>query len=424
MAVRMGPGTGKQLTPLVPQPVNGTVHIGRQPIYGADAQLYGYELLFRDTASSTSAESNGDHATTATILAAFAEFDLASLLGGRPGFINLTRAFLTGELPVPFGPQAAILEILETIAVDTPVIAGAYRLAGEGYRLALDDFVWSPEAEPLLDVADIVKIDVLGLDWASVEETAKHCRRHGVCLLAERVEDADMLVRCQDAGFTLFQGYHLGRPQVLSAETLAPAQALALQAVSRLSDPEATVADIEGLLRLDPALTYRLLRIANSAASGVRRRVGSIRDAVVLVGLARLRAWLVLLSMTAPPAVADRLGEALARARTCELLGRRGAGGYQVLPDMAFTLGLLHGIAELLGIRPEQLQERLPPLAGELDAAMRGESVPLRHILDAVLAYERGDLATLNRMAMLADVASAYLEALSWSSDTASAVTT
>ncbi len=107
------------------------MHVARQAINDANGHLYGYELLFRGTAGATRADLDTDGATTQTILAAFAEFGAAELLGGKPGFINLTRKFLVGDLPLPFSPDAAVLEIVETIDLDPEVVLGALRLAAE-----------------------------------------------------------------------------------------------------------------------------------------------------------------------------------------------------------------------------------------------------------------------------------------------------
>lgn len=401
-------------------PASAAVHVGRQPIYDADGSLYGYELLFRDAAASTAADGNGDAATTKTILAAFTAFDVADLLGGRFGFVNLTRSFLTGELPVPFKPGGAVLEVLETVEIDEAVVAGTRRLAEEGYPIALDDFVWTSAAEPLLEIASIVKIDVLEQTWDEVMTTANRSSRHGVRLLAERVEDEAMMTRCKEAGFTLFQGYHLGRPQTMTAQTLEPGHAVALQLLARLSDPATTATDVEDVLRADPALTFRLLQIANSAANGLTRSVSSIKDAVVLVGLGKLRAWLVLISLSGIGGSADGLGSALTRARTCETVAREASS---VRPDVAFTLGLLDGIAQSLGIDGPALLERLPPLSDDLAAALSGGAGPLRRVLDAVRGYEVGDVtAAADAGFEDADIADAYLAALAWTNRTSAAV--
>jgi len=380
-----------------------SVHVARQPIYDSHTQLYGYELLFRRAAAATENDRDDDGATTATILA-------------KPGFINLTRAFLIGDLPLPFAPEAAVLEVIETVRLDRDVVLGALRLTNDGYRLALDDFVWSMEAEPLLAVADIAKIDVLAMTWDEVLFTADRCRRHRVRLLAEKVEDAEMMQRCLDEGFELFQGYHLGRPETMTIQTLSPGQTLALELVGKLGDPKTTTEEIELAVRRDPALVYRLLRIANSAASGSSRQVSSIRDALVMVGVSRLRAWLVLLSLAPAGAGGNGMVDALARARTCERVAR---AANLVPPDTAFTAGLLHGVAESLGLSPTALLERMPTLGADLSEALLGRPGPLRDVLDAVIGYQRADLVAASAGPVsLGAMADAYLGALAWTTET------
>ncbi len=113
-----------------------SVHVGRQPIWSAERRLVGYELLFRGGTGVS-----GSFATSQVIVNAFTEFGLAEIAGDRLCFINMTREFLTDELPLPFGPGQAVLEVLETITVDEELIAGVRRRVDQGYAIALDDFV-------------------------------------------------------------------------------------------------------------------------------------------------------------------------------------------------------------------------------------------------------------------------------------------
>jgi EAL and modified HD-GYP domain-containing signal transduction protein len=268
----------------------------------------------------------------------------------------------------------------------------------------------------LLAVAAIAKIDVLAMTWDEVLFTVEKCRRHEVRLLAEKVEDAEMLRRCLAEGFELFQGYHLGRPETLTIETLSPGQALALDLVGRLGEPSTSTQEIELAVRRDPALVYRLLRIANSAAYGVNQQVSTIRDALVMVGVSRLRAWLVLLSLTPNGPDSSTMVEALARARTCERVSRvTGLAS----PDIAFTAGLLHGVSESLGLSATMLLERMPTLAPELADALMGRPGSLREVLNAVVGYEHQDLAEVaTGPVSLPILAEAYLGALAWTTET------
>ena len=402
----------REVGPAAQEPRIETVHVGRQPIVGRAGELYGYELLFRDQASAGSAIHDGDSATTATITAAFSEFGADVLLGGRRGFVNLSRNFITGELPLPFEPATAALEMLETIQRDAEAVSGVQRLAAAGYEIVLDDFDWTAGAEPLLDLASIVKIDVLALSWDDVLTTIERCRPFEVRLLAEKVEDAEMLQQCLDVGFELFQGYHLGRPETRSATTLSPSQTQALHLLGLFTDEQTTVARLEEAVLHEPALMYRLLRIANSAAAGLTRPVSSIQETLILVGRSRLRAWLVLLSLSPSGGSAIGLTTALVRARMCEGVARRERS---VAGDVAFTAGLLDGLAESLGLSTAEMPTLLPFLTPQLVEALAGVPGPLQSVLSSVRAYENGAQYQPDRHTVpLPVLAETYLDALAW----------
>ena len=57
-----------------------------------------------------------------------------------------------------------------------------------------------------------------------------------------------------------------------------------------LNDPGVPITDVIKLIEQDQALTERILAMANSAGIGPRRRVTSLRQAVVLIGFRNIRA--------------------------------------------------------------------------------------------------------------------------------------
>lgn len=390
------------------------VHVGRQAIYDRGRNVVGYELLFRSTGNAGSASDAGDSATSSVIVNTFTEFGFDQLVGGRLGFLNLTRAFIIGQLPLPFGPESVVLEIPRALALDEAVITGARRLAAQHYVIALDGFTWDAAMEPLLEVATYVKIDIASVDadaLAAITDMMERCRPYGVKFVAQRIEDDQSLQAALGLGFQLFQGYHLRRPQVISSEAISPNHASAVRLLGQLANSDVEIDDVVSLVQLDVALSYRLLRIANSAGSGTSRRVVSIRDALVLVGLAKLRAWLVLIALSETDAGDDRLGQVVARARTCELLSEDVPG---VRKELAFTVGLLHGLGELMGLSLEELAERLN--LAEMLAAALADDAPMHAVLAAVVAHERDDIGGVNAAGFdTFDVSRAYLSALSWS---------
>ena len=172
------------------------VHVGRQPIYDRAGRLSAYELLFRDTAGATRASRRSAEATSRVIVAAFTEFGLDALVGARACFINVTREFLVGELPVPFDSNQAVLEIIETVQVDDAVIKGVEELVARDFTIALDDY--TPGAhDPLLSLATYVKVVLPDLDPATAAEIVRRCRRdHNI----KQAEIPGKKGRCPDHG--------------------------------------------------------------------------------------------------------------------------------------------------------------------------------------------------------------------------------
>jgi EAL and modified HD-GYP domain-containing signal transduction protein len=391
------------------------IHIGRQPIHDGDGALVAYELLFRSHSQAKGATARGAEATSQVIVNAFSEFGLERLAGPNLCFINLTREFLVGELPLPFDSGSVVLEVLETVRIDDEVIEGVRRLATQGFAIALDDFVLGNDHERLLEVASYVKLEVAGIDPGLLRERIAVCRSYeGVRLVAERLETEEDLEFARELGFEFFQGYLLGRPRVLSLDTLEPSRLRHLELISKLADDSTDIDEVTEIITSDPALSYRILRAANSAATGLWSQISSINDAVVILGTQRLRHWVTLMLLSDVVGVDgdvdnERMSHVLMRARLCQLLSR----SLGLPSDKAFTVGLLSGIADLLGVPAEELIAHLA-LSHDVSFAIVEEGGPLGSVVTTARAYESGRLPETDE-AHGEDLAHAYLKAVDWS---------
>ncbi|WIM93751.1 HDOD domain-containing protein [Actinoplanes oblitus] len=387
------------------------VHVGRQPIFDAQGTVVAFELLFRGRMDSVASGRQDTYATSTVMINAFTEFGIAEVAGNRPCFINLTREFLTGRLPLPFGPEQVVLEVLETVTVDDEVIEGITALAGAGYRIALDDFVWGSGHEQLLGLASYVKLDLLDGDLSRLDEIVAACRRHpGLQLVAERLETAEQVAIADRYGMELRQGYWLSRPQVLSTPSLSPSRLRRLELVAALMSPDVPLEKITSIIVSDPALALRVLRVSNSVAAGVVSRISSVRQAVMLVGLTRIRRWATLMVVDdVAEAPEEQLLTALTQARLCENLAAR----FGADQGAAFVAGLVTGMARLMGSTPSAMAEQLPLTADVADALTSGTG-RLGQVLNAVSAYEAGEAGS-------ADLAGPALDAMRWSTRTLTA---
>jgi len=406
---------------IAPGDATHVVHIGRQPVYDPGGHVVGYELLFRDSPGAMEASRRNAYATSRVIVNAFTEFGIRELVGDRLCFINLTPDFLTGQLQIPFEPGQAVLEVLETVDVDDAVVAGVTELVEQGYPIALDDFAFGMGTghERLLPLASYVKLDMLGADVAAVREAVGRCRSYpGLCLVAERLETQEHVTVARQLGFDLFQGYALGRPQVMSMVSLSPSRMRRVELLGALTN-EAGIDRIISIVTSDPALSFRVLRATNSAAAGLPRRVSSVHGAVMMLGTVRIRQWVALMLVSdIADASEEQLSAAMTRARLCQTLAER----LDLSGEAAFTVGLLAGVAELISEPVSDLAERLP-LTDEVSEALVHHRGPLGEVLAMVQAYESSDVAALQGSPVSStELAYAYLAAVGWSMRTVSGV--
>ncbi len=396
-----------------PRSLAGLVHVGRQALFDRTNAVVGYELLFRGDAHAVDAAERGAYATSRVLVTAFTDVGINALVGDALCFVNLTREFIVGELPLPFGPEQVVLEVLETIEVDDEVVAGVSRLVEEGYTIALDDFVIG-DHERLLSLATYVKLDVLGTDPAELATAVTVCRQYpSLILVAERIETTDHLERARSLGFELFQGYVLSRPQVVPALALSPSRLRRIELLGLLVGPEIPLTQVVRLVTGDPALSIRLLAVANADPLGLPVEVSSVHEAVELLGVGRLRDWATLMLLSdLDEGNPEPLTTAVTRARMCQNLAER----MDLPPEAAFTVGLISAVAEVLGQSPADLAPRLSLTHDVSDALITGDG-PLGELLSLVHAYEASDLPMLVAAPVPSpDTTRAYLDAVAWSS--------
>jgi EAL and modified HD-GYP domain-containing signal transduction protein len=270
----------------------------------------------------------------------------------------------------------------------------------------VDNYRGELTRSPLLEVADVVKVDVRALPGPEVAQLVRDCRAGGAVLLAADVRDAETLQRCAELGFELFQGEYLQRPATLRRRVLSPSQLICTRLLNELGDPDAPMQRIEQLVGSDPGLVLRLLRSAHSAA-GAGQEVESLRQALVLIGPRLLRSWVVLtlLDGTSTMNASDDLWTVLARAKACQRL----ALGQ---PDLAYTIGLLVGAAELLGTDPATVADA-SGIGPEARASLLHGDGEAGRALQAVLAHERHDGPAIDAVGLSRyDVSQTYLHSL------------
>jgi c-di-GMP-related signal transduction protein len=362
--------------------------IARQPVFNHSRVVSGYELLFRSGPENFFSSDRPDQAAAATA-------DNLLLIGidrltqGRRAFINCTREFLVREFATILPKDLVVFEILETIVPDDELIAACSRLKQAGYLLALDDFRESPEWEPLVALANFIKIDFIATPAEEQQRFARVYPRTGILLIAEKVETYEEFQRSYDWGYSYFQGYFFSRPEMIRHHDVPSYKLNFLRVLQAVNQPEMNFREVSDRIKAETSLSYRLLRYLNSPAFPLATEVHSIPYALSLLGERGVRKWvsLVAVACMGDEKPAELVALPLIRARFCELLAP-----HTRLKDSAndlFLLGLLSAMEAILDMGMEQILKEIA-IHEDIRDALLGEKNRLREVFDLALHYEKG----------------------------------
>ena len=399
------------------------IFLGRQPILDRDQRLVAYELLFRSGQVNASDVTDDLQATASVINHAFSEMGIQAVLGPHLGFINVSADMLQSDMIELLPREQVVLELLETIEINDDIVSRCHELRKKGFSLALDDFVFDEAYLPLLGIVDIVKIDLLLHDPDELRNAVQHLKQWPVRLLAEKVDSAEQAQYCMDLGFHLFQGYYFAKPSILSVKRADPAH-LSLMKLLGLVLGDAETHEIEQAFKQSPGLTYNLMRLVNSVAAGAGKKIGSVSQAIMVLGRRQLQRWLQLSLFTLQPGSrypSPLMQLAATRGKFMEILAGK-ENPDRDYRDEAFMTGILSLLDVLLGMPHEEIIAQLNLTENVRMALLRREGDLGRLLLLAeyVEQADRTSAAALLAKSpglSLHDLTQAELEALAWVND-------
>jgi len=397
------------------------VYVARQPIYDAGLNVSAYELLFRSSLDDVFLCSDSDYASLALLVNSFIAIGIDRLSNGRPVHVNFTQRLLQDGIPSLFPPEVVVVEVLETTMPDPAVLNALARLKEQGFTIALDDYVGQPHLEPFLESVDIVKVDFSLASHAQRAMIPRSGIKPNTTFLAEKVATRNEFQAAVRHGYKLFQGNFLSHPEIAKGCDIPPDALASLHLLRQVHDPSPDFDILASIISRDVSLSYRLLRVVNSAAFGLRHRVTSIKHALVIMGLSEIRRWIAVLTVTGlsgekPRALAEA---AIVRARMAELLAT--PAGLAHRASELFLTGLLSLMDALLD-RPMSEVVDLLPLTEDTRAALLGEAGTFLPVLQLVTAYEDAQWEQVEAIAPTLGIhrafpPEAYADSLTWADE-------
>ncbi len=365
------------------------VYIARQPIFTSNKRVYAYELLFRESMGAKLGRVNGNRATTSVLSSAFLTEGIEKISGNKPCFINFTQWLLGKDIAAFFPKTKIVVEILEDVEPTQGVIEACRVLSDQGYVIALDDFVYARKLEPLIELADIIKIDFRLSTIDEIERMLYRMSRHQLKFLAEKIETYEEFDKALKLGFTYFQGYFFSRPQTLRIREVASVKVNLINLLAEVNRKNTTVDRLDAIISMDLGITYKLLRYINSAYYYLLHEVTSVRQAIIYLGAREIRRFvtLVIISELAADKPEELIRLSIIRGRFCERLAE--SVDPPVDKSDLFLLGLFSLLDALLDTPMKEIMDSLP-LADTVKEALVDKQGILFPYLQLVISYERG----------------------------------
>jgi c-di-GMP-related signal transduction protein len=361
----------------------------RRPIFDRRLDVFGYEV--------------GLHTR--------AEID--TLAGGHLCFVRITKDFLKRGLARKFPADHVALQIDREAAVRPGLWRELIALYEAGYVIAIDDFLVRPDSLPLLEITSMVKFDMRRLTPDNLRVQSAALSGYPVKTIVTGVDDYAVFEDCMRAEVDLFQGRFFETAGHIARNSAGSRHLARLRLIAAIQNQGIEFEQLDDLISTDMGISYRLLRLINSAYFSLPQPVGSVHHALVMLGMEQVRMWTVLIALAEfDDRPSELIRSALTRAKMCELLARATAAA---APEAHFTAGLFSLVEAFANIRMPDLLGELC-LAADVDAALLHRLGGLGQVLTEVEAFHAGRLGplTVNRE-VLRDT---YMQAVSWADET------
>jgi c-di-GMP-related signal transduction protein len=369
------------------------VYVARQPIFTTNKKLFAYELLFRTGMSNAFPGIDGDTATSSILSSSFFTVGIERISGGKLVFINFTEDLLLRGTPTLFPPNQVVVEILEDVRPSSEVIAACQALQQKGFVLALDDFVFHDDLQPLIALAKIIKIDFRLTPITQIADLLAQLKGEMIQFLAEKIETHEEFLKAKDLGFDYFQGYFFAKPEILKNKDIPPSQLTIIQLICEVNGAEFHLKKLEELINQDVSISYKLINYLNSAYFSRLQPIASIKQAIAYLGERGIRMFI---SLIAASRLVENKPNELLRASTVRAKFLEQIAVEQHLDSgELFMLGLFSLLDAMLDNSMANVVGQLP-LTPRMSEALVNKSGSLAPYLRLVECFESGDWPALD----------------------------
>ena len=394
------------------------MYIARQPIFDKRKDVYGYELLFRNSTTSMAYTGTSAESSTAVVLGGLFELGVEKIVGDKKAFVNFNYNSLLSNSIELVDPSTLIIEVLEDVEVDSRLMRRLESLHKEGYRIALDDFVHSIKDFKIVPVADIIKYDLIATPLHTIQDEVMEALRRKKVLLAEKVETEAEFIEARKMGFHLFQGYFFSKPVIVAGlKGKKPDISIYRRILNELHTEDPSFQVLSEILETDVSVAYRLLNVVSKKNDDIQK---GLKSALIKMGLTDFERWVHImmlqdLSVNKPN---ELIKTSLIRSKFGELVAYNCGSLYPRASEISLMC-LFSVLDAMLDLTMEEAMADLSISDDIKNALVKGEGT-LVPILRLAEAYERGEWMDIDNISKQLGIDSNhlvgwYMDSIKWS---------
>lgn len=282
---------------------NNSKYIVRQPIKDLQGKILGYEIRYAGEDKAYDGGERGNDFAAADMIYSFLTQNAGKALKDGVNFMTFTTNLLMKQAPRLFTPGDLVIQVDDSVIIHPLALRFVERYAQNGYKVAVNEFQFSPRYISLLDKFDYIKINFKTTSDSAIRSIVEMAHGMGKKCVATCVDDEDLYQKTFVMEVDAMEGRYVAEQMFTAVHSSGYLQSNFFRLMVAITKDEPNVEEIEQIISMDATLTYSLLRIVNSAYFALRNRATDVHQAIVALGLSQLRQWIYLLG------TADAQGE-------------------------------------------------------------------------------------------------------------------
>lgn len=380
----------------------GSKYIVRQPIKNADKQIIGYEILYHgenQAYDNSEAASNASDFAAADTIYNFLTQNTEKSLKGVLNFMTFTTTLLVKKAPRLFEKTELVIQIDDSVIIHPLSMHLVQQYAKEGYKIAVNDFQFSPRYLSLIGDIDYIKLNFKTMSAVTLHNVVQIAHSMNKKCIATEIRDEESYNRAIELGVDGLEGPYVAAQMSTKAHTSGYLQSNFFRLMVAVTKDEPDIEEIEQIISLDATLSFALLRMANSVYFSLRYRATTIRQAIMTLGIGQLKQWIYLLSASnvendIDPGMEELLKLSFMRASFCSELMNY-TRKCSITKADAYLMGMFSTLDYLIDAPLEDILSEVP-IEDEIKKALLTREGPCGALYELVLSYERADWAKIN----------------------------